>query len=143
MRRLTPPSVALLTILLAATFAVCKSSKRSAAIEIDGPTVIAFFPTVSKTDRKHSDEDEALSDFQLYTASARQSLQQAGVGLEVVYSRSFEVVLDSESTTFKPAKGAPGYYFAMPGKKPRIDYGVMTDADLLRIAKEYFGIAMK
>lgn len=142
MRRLSS-SIALLTILLTATFAICKSSKRSGAIEIGGPTVIAFFPTVSKTDRKHSDDDESLSDFQLYTASARQPLQQAGVDLQVEYSRSFEVVFDGKSTTFKPAKGAPGYYFAMPGKKPRIEYGVMNDKDIVRTATEYFGRAMK
>lgn len=33
-------------------------------MEIDGPTVIAFFPEVSKTDRKDSDADESLSEFQ-------------------------------------------------------------------------------
>jgi hypothetical protein len=44
--------------------------------------------------------------------------------------------------TFRPAKGV-GYYLVEPGKKPRIEYGVMTDADLLRVANEYFGISAK
>ena len=26
-----------------------------------------------------------------------------------------------------------------PGKKPRIEYGVMTNTDLLQVAKDYFG----
>jgi hypothetical protein len=30
-----------------------------------------------------------------------------------------------------------------PGKKLRIVYGVMTDDDLLQIAKEYFGMTSK
>jgi hypothetical protein len=33
-----------------------------------------------------------------------------------------------------------GYYFIAPGKKPRIEYGVVTDIDLLQIATEYFGV---
>jgi hypothetical protein len=40
---------------------------------------------------------------------------------------------------FRPVKGDVGYYFVAPGKKPRIEYGVMTDADLLQVANEYFG----
>jgi hypothetical protein len=142
MRRLGS-SIALLAIFLTATLALCKSSKKSGAFEIDRPTVIAFFPTVSKTDRKNSDADEALSDFQLYTASARGRPEQAGVDLEVVYSRSFQIVLDAKTTSFKPKKAEPGYYFAGPGKRPRIEYGVMSDADILRVAHEYFGSAMK
>ncbi len=31
----------------------------------------------------------------------------------------------------------------MPGKKPRIEYGVMTDADLLQVANDYFGTSAK
>jgi hypothetical protein len=31
----------------------------------------------------------------------------------------------------------------MPGKKPRIEYGVMNDQDIVRTAAEYFGRAMK
>jgi hypothetical protein len=30
-----------------------------------------------------------------------------------------------------------------PGKKPRVEYGVMADADLLQVANEYFGLAPK
>lgn len=140
MRRLTP-AVALLAILLAATLAVCKSSKQSDAFEIRGPTVIAFFPTSS--DLKKDDANSALFDFQLYTSSARRSLEQGGVAFEVVYSRSFHVVLDGRVTEFKPAKASPGCYFATHGKKPRIEYGVMNDSDVVRIAHEYFGAAMK
>jgi hypothetical protein len=112
-------------------------------MEINGPTVIAFFPEVSKTDRKDSDADESLSEFQLYAASARQRLEGEGVNLQEVFTRSFEIVLDGRSTTFRPSKATPGYYFATPGKKPRIEYGVMSDTDILRVAHEYFGAAVK
>jgi hypothetical protein len=35
----------------------------------------------------------------------------------------------------------PGYYLVAYGKKPQIEYGVMTDTDLLDLAKQYFGLA--
>lgn len=40
---------------------------------------------------------------------------------------------------FTPTKEKVGYYLISPGKKPRIEYGVMTDTDLLQVAKDYFG----
>jgi hypothetical protein len=142
MRKVTP-AVALLAILMMAGIASGRSSRKSSAMEIDGPTVIAFYPEVSKTDRKNSDADESLSEFQLYAASARQRLESEGVNMQEVFTRSFEVVLDGRATTFRPSKATPGYYFATPGRKPRIEYGVMSDTDILRVAKEYFGAAMK
>lgn len=36
-----------------------------------------------------------------------------------------------------------GYYFISPGKQPRVEYGVMTDDDLLHAAKEHFGTSTK
>jgi hypothetical protein len=47
------------------------------------------------------------------------------------------------ATTFKPTKVDVGYYLVAPGRKPRVEYGVMTDADLLQVADEYFGTAKK
>ena len=140
MRRVNT-AVALLTMLLAASFALGKSVRKSDAFEISGPTVIAFYPTSS--DLKKDDSNSGLFDFQLYTTNARRTLQQSGVDFEVVNTRSFHVVLDGKPATFKPAKAAPGCYFAMPGKKPRIEYGVMNDTDIVRTAQEYFGRAMK
>jgi hypothetical protein len=143
MRRLGS-SIALLAIFLTASLAPCKSSRKNdSTFEIDRPTVIAFFPSNEKANSKTDDKSESLSDFQLYTASVRQPLEQAGADLEVVYSRSFQTVLDGKMTTFRPARAEPGYYFATPGKRPRIEYGVMSDKDILRVAHEYFGSAMK
>jgi hypothetical protein len=140
MRRVSS-AVAIFTILLAATPGLCKSSKKPDGFEISGPTVIAFYPTSS--DLRKDDSNSALFDFQLYTTSARRTLEQDGVDFEVVNTRTFNVVLDGKLARFKPAKAAPGCYFAMPGKKPRIEYGVMNDQDIVRTAAEYFGRAMK
>jgi hypothetical protein len=40
-----------------------------------------------------------------------------------------------------PAAQDCGYNFVVPGKKPRIEYGVETDADFVQLSTEYFGIA--
>lgn len=142
MRRLRS-SIALLTIFLAVNLAPGKSSEKTPHFEISQPTVIAFFPSNAKANSKTDDMSESLSDFQLYAESARQQFQKVGVDLEVVYARSFRVVADSKAVTFHPAKAEPGYYFAAPNKKPRIEYGVMTDAEILRVAQEYFGLVVK
>jgi hypothetical protein len=142
MRRLTT-FAALLAVLLAVAPAFAKTSHTDSAIAIVRPTVIAFYPSEAKVAGKDDDANSSLSDFQLYTASAEQRLQTTNVAVETVFTRSFEVVQDGKTLTFRPARAAPGYYFAMPGKKPRIEYGVMTDADILRTAQEYFGNAMK
>jgi hypothetical protein len=55
----------------------------------------------------------------------------------------FDCVLETKLTTFRPGKVGVGYYLVAPGKDPRVEYGVMTDADLLQLAKEYFGISAK
>jgi len=141
MQRLSS-AVILFTILLAVTPAPCKTSHKPAPFEIDRPTVIAFFPSEAKTEGKETDANDSLSDFQLYAASARQHLS-GNIAFQVVYTRSFQVALDGRLITFRPPRAEPGYYFAMPGKKPRVEYGVMSDEDIERIAQEYFGNAMK
>jgi len=44
---------------------------------------------------------------------------------------------------FRPAKGNVGYYLIVPGKNPRIEYGIMTSTDLLQVANDYFGTSSK
>jgi hypothetical protein len=46
-------------------------------------------------------------------------------------------------TTFRPTKVNVGYYLVSQGEKPRIEYGVMNDADPLQAAKEYFSVIQK
>jgi len=35
-----------------------------------------------------------------------------------------------------------GYYYIAPGRKPRLEYGVATDLDILQIASDYFGMRL-
>ncbi len=104
-------------------------------------TIVAFFTPVTQADLKNDpDTNEALADFQFYAGKVRKPLHDAGVDFQEVYARSFRVQRGIRTTIFSPGRVDVGYYFAAPGKEPRVEYGVMTDTDLLEMAKEYFAL---
>jgi hypothetical protein len=108
--------------------------------EVKGPTVIAFFgPVTNDKLDKDADLNESLSDFQYHLQGAKPRLEAAGIKVHEIYAKSFTVKLADSTTTFKPKNAGVGYYFIMPGKKPKIQYGVTTDIDVLYIASDYFG----
>ena len=112
----------------------------SQLVEVRGPTIIAFFPPVSDAElSKNPDTNESLSDFQVYAAQVREPLQQKGINFKVVYAHQFTIRLGKAVTVVTPKKAQVGYYFFTSRKKPKIEYGVMTDVDLLHLADEYFG----
>lgn len=105
------------------------------------PTILAFFVPLSQTQPKEdaADSNEALADFQFYGRQVLKSFAKIGVDYKEVYASGFVVRLADATTMFRPAKGV-GYYFVAPNKKPRVEYGVMTDRDLLHAARNYFGM---
>lgn len=109
---------------------------------VRGRTIVAFFPPTSEAElQKDTDTNEALADFQLYAARVRDHLKKVGIDFHELYVHSFRVRVGKTVTTFHPVKTEVGYYFIAPGKEPRIEYGVMTDIDILQVANEYFGAA--
>lgn len=88
------------------------------AFVVRRPTIIAFFPVTPQALENEPDTNEALSDFQFYTAQARKPLLEMGVDLEEVYGRSFRVTNSRKTTTFRPTSGKIGYYFVSPSKRP-------------------------
>jgi len=50
--------------------------------------------------------------------------------------------LGRESLSSDQTRGMSDYLI-VPGKKPRIEYGLITDIDLLQVANEHFGTAAK
>jgi hypothetical protein len=136
-------------ILLFGVAAICLLTDRispvSAAekpplVAVGGRTIVAFFAPVTDAElQKDADTNEALADFQLYATRVREPLKKAGVDFHELYTHAFRVRVGKAVTTFRPVKVDVGYYFIVPGKEPRIEYGVMTDADLLQVANEYFG----
>jgi hypothetical protein len=118
-----------------------RAAERQPVVVVRGPTIVAFFGPVApaKVD-KDLDANEVLADFQFYARSVRTPLRKAGIEFHELYAHSFRLRVGNQLTTFRPVKVDVGYYLVAPGKKPRIEYGVMTDADLLQVANEYFGI---
>jgi hypothetical protein len=115
------------------------ATAKNTIVVVNRPTVVAFFlPVTSAELNADPDTNEALSDFQLYATKVRKPLNDAGIGFKEIYAKSFQVQRGTRITTFRPGKVDVGYYFVAPGKEPRIEYGVLTDADLLQVAKEYF-----
>ncbi|HSK45191.1 MAG TPA: hypothetical protein VLA83_15025 [Candidatus Binatia bacterium] len=117
------------------------AAEKQPVVVVHGPTVVAFFEPVlqAKLD-KDPDTNEALADFQFYAKNVREPFRKAGIEFHELYANSFQLRDGKRLTTFRPVKVHVGYYLVAPGKKPRIQYGGMTDSDLLQAANEYFGI---
>jgi uncharacterized protein YecT (DUF1311 family) len=115
------------------------AAEKQTVVVVAGPTVVAFFSVTKAELRKDADNNEALADFQFYAQRVRDPFKKIGVEFEEVYGHSFRVRIGQEVTVFTPTKENVGYYLIIPGKKPRIEYGVMTDSDLFQFAKDYFG----
>ena len=120
-----------------------QSAQKTTFFDVRRPVVVAFFPPITEADFNDSGTNDALDDFQYYARRVWQPLRKAGVDFHEVYAHSFRIRLGTRTTTFRPVKVDVGYYFVAPGKKPRVEYGVMTDADLLQVANEYFSLAPK
>ena len=116
------------------------SAQTARTIEVRRPTVVAFYvPQLAGEDPEKDGTDEALSDFRFYLGPARKALKAMGMNLELVEAPSFQVRLGGKARIFRPAE-AVGYYLIAPGKEPRIEYGVMTDLDIVQVAKEYLAL---
>lgn len=92
---------------------------------------------------KDPDTNESLADFQFYATRVREKLRNAGIDFEEIYASSFAVKCGTKTTTFHPKKVTVGYYFVVPGRSPRVEYGVMTDEGIFDVAAEYFRLASK
>jgi hypothetical protein len=119
-------------------------TEKEPVVDVRGPTVVGFFKPVTQEELEQApDINEALADFQLYASRIREPLRKQGIEFDELYAHSFRLRVRNRLISFRPVKVDVGYYFITPGKSPRIEYGVMTDADLLQAAKEYFGIAAR
>ena len=108
---------------------------------VHGPTIIAFFAPMTRSELDSApDTSESLSDFQYYAGLAGTPLRKAGIDFREADARLFRIRIGSRLRTFRIGKIGVGYYFVAPGRKPQIEYGVMTDSDLLDKARKYFGI---
>jgi hypothetical protein len=106
------------------------------AYGISGPTVVAFMDPTGRTNEPYV--ADLLADFQRSVRRARDQIDSQRISLHECYRRSFVVVVGDRRHEFKGDKSV-GYYFISPSREPRVEYDVMTDADLIDVMKEYFG----
>jgi hypothetical protein len=83
---------------------------------------------------------EALADFNYYAYMVEKRLKKAGIEFVQVSGRFFKVRDGAKTRDFQTGKIGVGYYFIAPGKEPQVEYGVMTDEDLVDATQKYFGI---
>ena len=120
------------------------AAPKQRVVIVSGPTVVAFFPPVTQAELSNEpDTNEALADFRYYAARVRERAGEVGIDFEEIEASSFSVKCGAKTMVFRPKKTKVGYYFVAPGKSPHVEYGVMTDSDILHIATEYFQIAPK
>lgn len=124
-----------LTVALVLMAPVSLTAGEQPTFMVRGPTVVAFFPPVTEVDIKGG--NEALADFQFYNPQISQVLQKEGIDFHEVYALSFRLRVGAKVITFRSGKIKVGYYFTAPGKKPRVEYGVLGDAPI-DIAHQYF-----
>lgn len=111
---------------------------------IHGPTILAFFYPMTQADAESGEGDaEALNDFDFYAEKVQSRLKQAGVDFHEVDARSFRIRTGGRVRTFRTGQVGIGYYFISPGREPHVERGVMTDLDMLAVARKYFGAAMR
>lgn len=129
-------------ILLICYFIITSSAyaaEKTPVINVSGPTLIAFFAPVTQDEVDNDNEiSETLSDFQWHLREVKQKLQKAGISVNEIYARKFEVVTGNKKKVFKSGKIDVGYYFVKPGKSPKVEYGVMSNSDIVDAAGEYF-----
>jgi len=136
-------STVLAIVLLSVLSMPLVAAERERTFVIRRPTVIAFFPPVSEQELSDAGHNDSLAHFQYSANEARKPLHDAGITFIENYAESFRIRLAKAVNTFRPEKIKVGYYLIAPGKEPRIEYGVLTEDDLLKIAREYFGVAIK
>lgn len=127
-------------LLLAFSLSSSQTGSDSPLFKVHRPTVIAFSRPVSDSDMdKDADLNEVLSDFQLYARQVRQPLEQAGIDFHEVYAHSFRIRVNGKTIKVRVGNKV-GYYFAIPGKNPVVQYGVDTADDIVATALKYFGV---
>ena len=124
--------------------AVYLLAEEAPTIDVTGPTVVAFFlPATDAELRKSPDINESLSDFESYSGLVREPLAKRGITFKEVYADRFTLRQGKVTTMFGTKTMKVGYCLATPGKEPYVQSGVLTDADLLRLADKYFGKSKK
>jgi hypothetical protein len=112
----------------------------SASVDVTRPAIIAFYPIVSNADLE-ADEGLAsmLDDFAYYLGTGMDSLEAAGFRVSYHAGDTVRIRAGRENSRFvrHPDSAVVGYLFADHSGHLAVVYGVRTDGDLLRYAREF------
>ena len=75
--------------------------------------------------------EDALDDFQFYLREIHERFDESAIRIHECYRPSFEVEVRGQKKQF--TQNSVGYYLISPDKEPRVEVGVVTDADLVRL----------
>jgi hypothetical protein len=128
--------------ILLALFTIFLVDQDRPAVNVSGPTMIAFFAPI-KHPETDAEGNQALAEFKKYAAQVREPLQRAGIDFQEMYAESFDLRINGKLTTFSSGHMKIGYYFVAPDKNPRIEYGIAPPAQLLQVAREYFNLPIR
>lgn len=104
------------------------------------PTVIAFCP-LSEKDLKTQESIETFSSFAESLSRVTPMLRALDVDVQTTYERSFYVQGDGlRLVLYSNAKRKCGYYFVDAARAGRAEPRVLTDDEVVAVAKEYFGL---
>lgn len=111
--------------------------------DIVGPTVIAFYPLVGMYGASGQDSLKAFTDLDDKISGAGRALDSLGVRFYFQYSDTVKYragnvaeVWHSPSDSLKV-----GYLFLAPGRAPDVQYGMRSNADLIRRTRDWLSRA--
>jgi hypothetical protein len=112
----------------------------STTVVVQGPVLVAFYPALSQA-AVDSSEDLAtvFDDFSYHLSTAMDSLRALGITVTERPVGRIRLSEGGREREFLPAKdsAAVGYLFVSPGEPDRVQYGVMTNSDLVDAARHY------
>src|SRR5271157_2091 len=126
------------------TYSTKRIHENTGVISIAGPTIIAYFVTTQKEIDQDSGGNisEALGDFQTFVNNIDQYSMTKGIRIYQTYKDTIRYKIGRKLEVFHPKVDSEkvGYIFINQQKKLKIQYGVMTDEDILGFAEEIFKI---
>jgi hypothetical protein len=112
----------------------------SGTVLVQGPTLVAFYPTATQAQVDSSEElATVFDDFSHHLSTAADSLRALGITITVRPAGLIQLLEGSRRREFIPASDSAdvGYLFLAPGRAHRVHYGVMTNSELVDRAREY------
>jgi hypothetical protein len=100
---------------------------------MNGPTVIAFYALTKEQVARGGDASEAFADFERQLKGVDRALDSLGVRLDYQYSDTIQYQVNGVAHAWHPPSDSlrVGYLFLGPGRILDVQYGVMTNSDLL------------